>query len=137
MGRGIGIGLTAWPREGANARTFAALTEHLPEPPAFGAPSIDWGDPEHVRKLFAPHEVSLQFETRTLPVAFTSTDEFEDFVFENSGPLMAARRMLADTGRWDEACTAWRAAVAEANEATDGTYRAMWEYLLVLGTTSD
>lgn len=127
------IAFTAWTPGGTNDRTFAVLSERLPEPPEYVSPPILWGDPDHVRGLFAAHGVEFTFERRTLPVGFASPEEFESFIFTNSGPIIAARDALRGLGRWEDTYPALRAALAESNEADDGTYRTTWDYLLAVG----
>ena len=128
------IGITAWTPDGTNSAVFSTLVEHLPSPSEFVTPSILWGDPDHVRGLFASHDVALHFERLRFPVTFSSVDAFESFVFENSGLLMAARRALEELGRWDEAHGAMREALDQINEADDGSYRVAWDFLLTVGT---
>lgn len=128
------IAMTAWTAEGTNNALFAALSERLPPPPAFAQPPRLWGDPEHVRVLFAAHGVAVRFEHSALPVHFPSVEAFESFALTNSGGFIAARRRLLDLGRWEEARTAMRTAMSAGNEATDGSYRARWEFLIILGT---
>lgn len=128
------VGLTAWASGGANDAMFSALTANLPSPPTFAKPSSLWGDPAYVRDVLAPHGVALRCERRSLPVAFPSIEAFEGFVFDNSGGFIAARRTLQELGRWEGTAAALRQALETANEARDGTYRATWDYLLVLGT---
>lgn len=128
------IALTAWTAGGSNDDVFSAIVDHLPEPPAFVAPSIRWGDPDHVTELFAPHAVTLVFEPDTLPVEFASIDAFESFVLTNSGPIIGAKRALEELGRWSAAHTAMRAAMEATNEADDGSYRATWDFLIAIGT---
>lgn len=127
------IAFTAWTPGGTSDRTFSVLTERLPEPPDYASSPILWGEPDYVRELFAPHDVEFTFEHRTLPVEFGSPEAFESFVFTNSGPIIAAREALRSLGRWDEAQSALLAAIAESNEADDGTYRTTWDYLLAVG----
>lgn len=127
------IGFTAWARGGGNDRNFAALTDHLPAPPEFASSPVLWGDEGYIRELFDPHRVEFGFQRRTLGVRFATTDEFENFIFTNSGPIMAARTALQRLGRWPEAHAAWREAVDRSNEADDGSYRATWDYLLAVG----
>jgi SAM-dependent methyltransferase len=128
------IGLTAWTPEGKNNVVFSTLGERLPPGPEFAAPGILWGDPDHVRSLFAPHDVTLQFDHLTFPAGFESAAALETFAFENSGPLMRARSALEEMGRWEEARAALQEALAQTNEADDGSYRTTWEFLLILAT---
>ncbi len=133
--RGGGVfGITAWTPDGANNAVFSTLVEFLPAPPEFVSPSILWGDPDHVRGLFAAHDVVLRFERPQFTVTFGSVDAFESFRFENSARLIAARRAIEAMGRWDEAHAAMRDAMDQTNEADDGSYRVAWDFLLTVGT---
>jgi SAM-dependent methyltransferase len=90
------IGLTAWPPGGANDIVFSTLLTRLPSPPEFVTPFIRWGDPAHVRELFAATGVALSFEHRDFKVEFPSVEEFKAFVFETSGGFIRTRRALED-----------------------------------------
>lgn len=129
------IGLTAWTAEGVTNKTLETLARFMPDPPDFVTPSIRWGDPAHVRELFESYGVDLRFSLPSFPIEFTSIDAFEAFAFENSGGMISARQALESMGKWDEARALMRNALEESNEAGDGSYRATWEYLLILGTT--
>lgn len=128
------IGLTAWAPGRPSADVFGVLAGFLPEPPAYATPFIAWGDPEHVRGLFAPHGVVPRFAHRSLVWNFPSYDDVEVFLFTSSGPFIAARGALEELGRWDEALAALRAAQHAANEAQDGTVRFTLDYLVVTAT---
>ena len=97
-------------------------------------PSTLWGDEDHVRGLFAAHDVTLRFERPTFPAMFESVEAFESFIFKNSGGMIAARSALKELGRWDEAHAAMRDALEKTNEADDASYRATWDFLLIVGT---
>jgi hypothetical protein len=94
-------------------------------------PFIRWGDPAHVRDLFASTGVTLSFEHRDFEVEFPSVEAFKAFVFETSGGFARARRALEGLGGWAEALAAFEAAIDATNEADDGTYRTTWEFLLI------
>jgi len=128
------FGMTAWTPDGASNAVFSTLVEFLPAPPEFVSPSILWGDPDHVRGLFASHDVALRFERPEFTITFDSVEAFESFVFENSGAMIAARRALEAMGGWDEAHVAMREAMDQTNEANDGSYRVAWDFLLTVGT---
>ncbi len=128
------FGITAWTPDGKNNAVFSALADRLPSPPEFVTPSTLWGDEDHVRGLFATHDVTLRFERPTFPVTFESVEAFESFVLENSGGLRAARGALKELGRWDEAHTAMRQALHKTNEADGANYRVTWDFLLIVGT---
>lgn len=128
------IGLTAWPPGGANDVVFSTLLTRLPSPPAYVTPFIRWGDPAHVRQLFASTGLTPSFEDRHIEVEFPSVEGFASFVFETSGGIIRARRALQELGRSDEALAAFKAAIDATNAADDGTYRTTWEFLLTRAT---
>lgn len=127
------VAFTAWAPDSPSAEMFTTLADYLPEPPVFVRPFIRWGDPDHVRTLFATHGVSFRFRTDTLTWEFPSDDAVETWLLTNSGPFIAARRTLSELGRWEDARAALREAIAEANEATDGTSRVTLGYLIAVG----
>ena len=128
------IAITAWTPDGASNIVVSPLIESLPPPPDYASPSIMWGDPDHVRALFAAYDVTLHFERLAFPVNFRDVGAFESFLFENSGLLMAARRRLKELGRWDQAHHAMAEAIDQTNEADDGSYRVNWDFLLTVAT---
>jgi len=128
------IGMTAWTPEGKNNAVVSTLGKHLPPGPEYAAPSIQWGNPDHVRDLFAPHAVALEFDRPTFPLEFESADAFEAFAFENSGGFIQARKALESMGRWEETHAAMTQALDRTNEADDGSYRVTWDFLLVLAS---
>jgi ubiquinone/menaquinone biosynthesis C-methylase UbiE len=127
------IGYTAWqPSLATNA-----LVSFLPPGPVFAGDPNLWADPSHVAALFEGISVTWEFEQRSLAVAFPSIAALEDFVFTNSGPMLAAREALQQVGTWDEAKAALRRAFEADNQATDGSYRADWPYLLGVARMAD
>lgn len=130
------IAFTAWTPGGKNDRIFSVLARFLPSPPEFVTPHILWGDPAHVRALFAPHQVDFEFHRPTFTVEFPTAEAFESFALENSGGVIAARRALEALGRWRDAHAALHEAIESLNEADDARYRVTWEFLLAVGTRS-
>jgi len=126
------IGLTAWTPGGSNDAVFSALTAFLPPQPGFASPSIAWGDPGHVERLFTPHDVALHFDRPAFGISFASVGDYLAFAETNSGGYRAARAMLEAQGTWDQAEAAVRQALADTNESEDGSYAATWDYLLIL-----
>lgn len=124
------IGLTAWTPGGASDALFSAMSKRLPPPPEFVTPFIRWGDPAHVRELFASRNVTLDFDHHGLGVEFPSVEAFKTFVFATSGGFLRARRALEELGCWDEAYAEFEAAIDAMNEADDGRYHVTWEFLL-------
>ncbi|WP_052668037.1 class I SAM-dependent methyltransferase [Nitriliruptor alkaliphilus] len=126
------IAVTAWIPGGTADVTFSPLSTQLPPPPPFVTPFIRWGDPDHVRALFASHDVTLELQRHDFPVRFASNAAFESFALENSGGFSRARQTLKAMGRWDRVHADFRRAVEASNEAEDGTYRTSWDFLLIL-----
>lgn len=127
------IALTAWTPDSPNGRLFTLLGGYLPPPPDFVRPAVRWGEPDHVRELFAAHPVSLAFQRSALTLEFPSPEAFEAFMLGSSGPVIAARQILEQLGRWQAAHHALRAMIAESNEADDGAYRTTWDFLIAVG----
>lgn len=131
------VAVTAWTSGGASDAMFSVLDEHLPDAPAFALPFIRWGEPDYVSALFAPHDVAVRFDHRTLRWEFPSPEAAEAFLFENSGPFIAARTVLEELSLWEQAGAAMHTAVREANEARDGTWALTLDYLVAVGTRAD
>ena len=127
------IGLTAWTPDGANDAVFSSLLAFLPPQPDFASPSVAWGDPAQVERLFAPHDVTLRFDRPAFEVFFPSPEDYLAFAAANSGGYRTARGLLESQGLWSQAEAAVQQAIADTNEAEDGSYAATWDYLLILG----
>ena len=127
------VAYTAW--EGTLATN--ALLRFLPPGPDLAGDVNDWADPAHVTGLFSGWAADWAFQRRSLPVAFASIAALESFVFENSGPMLSARDALRQMGVWGRANGALREAFAAENDATDGSYRAEWPYLLGVARIGD
>lgn len=128
------VAVTAWVPGGASDSMFSALDEYLPDAPAFVLPFMRWGEPDHVSALFAPHDVAVRFDHRTLRWEFPTPEAAEAFLFESSGPFIAARTALEELSLWDQAGVAMHTAVREVNEADDGTWALTLDYLVAVGT---
>ena len=64
---------------------------------------MGWGDPGHVRELFAGTGVELRFERALLEhEPFPSAEADVDWHAERFGPLIVARRLAEAEGRWQE-----------------------------------
>ncbi len=128
------LGLNAWPPDGTNRIPMRPIFERLPPGQEFGAPYVDWGDPNHVRNLFRRHSVELEMGIRYLPANFESVASFQQFLFANSGGFIAAKAALEEMGSWEEAYAEMGQLLAETNESDDGSYSASWNYLQILAT---
>jgi SAM-dependent methyltransferase len=126
------IVLASWTPAGFIGRLFKTMAPHMPKPPVGASPPPLWGDPDHVRALFAEAPVELAFESHAASFHAESPDAFVEFMADHYGPVLKARHRLAAEGRW-EALRADLVALCErANVAEDG-FRAPSEYLLTLG----
>src|ERR671910_2810696 len=71
------IGLVNWTPQGHIGRILKAVGSRLPKPPEYVSPPPLWGDEAHVRELFAPAGVELEFERATNPfVGFGSPEDW-------------------------------------------------------------
>jgi SAM-dependent methyltransferase len=119
------LAVTAWTPEGAMGRFFRAMGSFLPAPPPVAEPPVLWGAEDHVRELFAGTGVELEFERDALdPPAFDSTDAALEFLTGKFGPLIMAKRVTEESGRWPEL----RALLADFYERAEPA-----EYLMVVG----
>src|SRR4051794_31995928 len=55
------IGTATWRPVGFAGALFQTLGKHMPPPPDFAQPPPLWGQEDHVREMFAPHGVELEF----------------------------------------------------------------------------
>jgi SAM-dependent methyltransferase len=119
------MGLCAWTPEGAVGRCFAAMGAYLPAPPPSAQPPVLWGSEDHVAELFAGTGIELEFERELLaPVAYESADAAIDFHTTKFGPMIMARRLAEESGRWPEL----RAELVAFHERAEPA-----EYLVVVG----
>ncbi len=56
------IAVAAWTPEGGNGQMFRTVSSHMPPPPPEVKPPTLWGAESHMRSLFEPHGVELEFE---------------------------------------------------------------------------
>ena len=122
------VALASWTPTGFIGELLRTVTKHAP-PPAGALPATRWGDADTVRALLGQDDV--RFSTHRVTQRFLSTEHFADFFVAHYGPTLKAAERLDDAGR--EAFRADLVALAERwNEATDGTLRCDWEYLVAV-----
>lgn len=123
------IGLACWTPQGAIGRFFALTGGFLPPPPPGFVPPVMWGSEDHVRELFAPYGLELSFVEQNVVFVDESPQHYEEFMFDNFGPLVTTVEALGDRA---EAFKAANLALYEdINQATDGTLRYEGEYLQI------
>lgn len=127
------VGLINWTPQGFIGRMLAAVKPFLPAPPSNARPAPLWGDPDHVRGLFGDRVARFSATRASLRVdRFEAPEDFRDFFAARYGPIVAARRGLADDparlAELDEALIE----LARTSDVGDGGPLVMdWEYLLV------
>jgi ubiquinone/menaquinone biosynthesis C-methylase UbiE len=126
------VAITAWAEGGWASRWRSRAAQLLPASPP-GSPRPDeWGDPDEVVRRFAAAGLRATIERRSFQFRFSSEEEaFETFVGA-AGPYVQFMETASRFGRADEARSALRAALAESNEASDGTCRLPAPYLLAV-----
>jgi hypothetical protein len=125
------IALVNWTPGGLIGRVLKTLGGHMPAPPSFASPPPLWGDEDHVRALFAAHDVELRFERAVNRFRFASVDAFLDLFEQRYGPLVKARERLAADGGSARCRAELRELLLGYDEAIDGTFDAPSEYLVV------
>lgn len=95
------VGLATWTPDGTVADMFRTVAAELPPSPAVAQSPLLWGDPDHVRGLFA-RTLTLEFSVDRLPIdPEVDPAEVVDFYVSSFGPLVMARRALEPQGRWE------------------------------------
>jgi len=125
------VAMANWTPEGNIGQFFATVGKHMPPPPPFASPPPLWGSEDHVRQLFEPHGLEVEFDRGEVAIRFESIPAYLDMMEANFGPLVAAREVLGDDG-W----AAVRAELVELDErlnrADDGSFEMGAEYLTVM-----
>lgn len=124
------VAMANWTPEGGIGQFFAIVGKHMPAPPPEASPPPLWGNEDHVRQLFEPHGLELEFDRGEVAFKADSIAEYLDMMESNFGPLVRARQVLGDD---------WAAVHDEIvelderlNRATDGTMDVAGEYLIVV-----
>jgi SAM-dependent methyltransferase len=126
------VAVAAWTPEGINGQMFRTVASHMPPPPPELKPPSLWGAEEHIRSLFEPLGVELEFERGQVDFADDSVEKWLVYGEEKLGPMVMARAALEPQGKW-EALRADLAALYEReNKATDGSFRVEPEYLVTI-----
>jgi SAM-dependent methyltransferase len=124
------IVMANWTPQGGVGQMFATLGKHVPPPPPGAQPPVLWGSEDHVRELFEPHGVELEFDQGVVDFRFESVPSYMEMMENNFGPMVKAREGLGD---------GWAAARADLieleerlNRADDGSMDVAGEYLIVM-----
>jgi SAM-dependent methyltransferase len=95
--------LSTWAPDGMVGRMMGILAVYMPPPPEGTQPPILWGDEPHVRSVFDGLPVELSFSRHTAAIPFDSPEDYVAYYEERFGPMMTARTMAEQQGRWGEA----------------------------------
>ncbi len=126
------VAITTWAEGGWSHRWRSHAAHLLPAPPP-GSPTPDeWGDPDEVLRRFAAAGLPATVERRSFAFRFSSEEDALKTFVGASGPYVQFMETASSLGRADEALNALRAALAESNEASDGTCRLAAPYLLAI-----
>ncbi len=125
------VTMANWAPEGGIGDFFRIMSKHMPPPPPEATgPAVSWGSEDHVRGLFEPHGLEVEFDRGEVRFQFESVPAYIDMMEANFGPMVAARELLGD---------GWPAVRAELielderlNRATDGSMDLAGEYLIVM-----
>jgi ubiquinone/menaquinone biosynthesis C-methylase UbiE len=126
------IAVCGWTPEGLNGQMLKTFATVMPTPPPEVQSPILWGDPDHVTRLFADRGVALEFERTAAAWEWESATSWFDYLEQNLGPAILAKRALEPTGEYerirDEQIELFR-----QHEDGDGRLRAKAEYLRSIG----
>ena len=126
------IAIAAWTPEGGNGQMFKTVAQHIPPPPEV-TPPTKWGTEEHVRELFAPHPVDLEFERANVEFEAESPEAWLEYNERVLGPMVLARAALEPQGKFDALHEDLLALYNRLNLNDDGSFKAEGEYLVTIG----
>ena len=126
------IGVANWTAEGFIGQLLKTVGAHVPPPPV-ALPPTRWGAEEVVRDLLGEGASDVASTNHVVTQRFVSPEVFADFLLTYYGPTYTAAQRLDDQGR--AALREDIVALAHtANQATNGTFVADWEYRIVTAT---
>jgi SAM-dependent methyltransferase len=127
------IAVCSWTPASIVGELMEIVSAALPPPPGYALPPLLWGTREHLEELFAGSDIKLSFSYDSVLYEFASPEAYVGFFEANFGPLVLAKRFLSARGSWNQVREAMIALLTERNVAVDGSFRALHEYLVVIG----
>jgi SAM-dependent methyltransferase len=124
------IALTSWIPTGVNAEMARIAAARMPAPPPFAQSPVLWGDESHVRRLFEPFGLQLEFDGDAAHFIDDSVDAAVQLMEDSFGPWIVAKAALGDD--WPSLRQEYHDLYSRWNEATDGSARITAEYLVVV-----
>jgi SAM-dependent methyltransferase len=126
------IAVTGWTPEGITGEMFRTVGSYMPPPPPELRPPLLWGVEDHMSSLFDGTGAELSFERLTVDFEHASPESWVEYYERVLGPVIMAKAALTPQGRWEELRADLVALYGDANQATDGSFRAPAEYLLTV-----
>jgi SAM-dependent methyltransferase len=127
------VGLVNWTPDGLIGQFFRVMSRYLPPAPGYASPPPLWGNPDHLRSLFAGSGIEWRFARGRNPWRFASAEAFAAFMEAFYGPTVKARERLTADGTWDQCRRDIVALADRLNEAPDGGLLIGAEYLVAVG----
>jgi SAM-dependent methyltransferase len=127
---GGAIVVTGWTPDGLNGEMFRIIGAHMPPPPDFVQPPPLWGSQEHVRSLFEPLGLELEFDVEECVFHDESVEAEVQFMEDNLGPWVMAKAALGD--KWPPLRQELADLHARWNRADDGSAETTAPYLVTV-----
>jgi ubiquinone/menaquinone biosynthesis C-methylase UbiE len=125
------VATCTWSQQGWAGEMFKTVGGHMPAPPDFAQPPSLWGDEAHVREMFEPHGLEIEFDRETVVFEDASVEALMDFYEQKFGPMVTAKMALGDG--WPELRADLIGLFDRFNIADDGSARVEAEYLVTVG----
>lgn len=128
-----GIVATAtWLPDSFATAMLKSMASRLPAPPEGVESPAAWGEEQHVREMFEPHGLEIEFKHDQVDfVHDTSPDGFARLYEENLGPVVTAKAVLGDG--WEDARRDLVQLCESYNEGDEETTRIPSTYLVTIG----
>lgn len=125
------LAVATWTPDGLVGDLLRAVGTYVPPPPSLATPPADWGDQRHVREMFEPHGIELDFFRDTIGMQVDSVEGLVTLYEQNFEPVVTAKRLLGD--RWPELRAELTALFSHWNRADLGPVAIDAEYLVTIG----
>lgn len=126
------VAITTWTTEGMNGQMFGVIGKHMPPPPEGMQTPAQWGEESHVRETF-PDGIDWSFSKENVHFKADDATAWFAFMEEKLGPLVMARAALEPQGKYEALREDLIAHYERFNDATDGSFDGVAEYLLAVG----
>ena len=122
------ITVASWSPTGVNGEMFKIASSRMPAPPPFAESPALWGDEAHVRGLFEPLGLAVEFTHDTAQVTHDSVEASVQHMEDNFGPWIMAKAALGED--WPALRQEFTDLFTRWNEATDGSAKSSAAYLV-------